>query len=998
MASKDKDLDLDEMDDFDDMDEFDEGDRNPSTTGYSKKQIVEDAGEFTKRLAFKTGKKVLPDEYGEGLDQMVQYKDYLSEIATTSKSKIGKEIGRLNKEVKKVLPGKLKGLSDKIDSFLGTNQDEGDARAGEEEQRNAFITSNLNSIFDRQIQAQVSMQADSEAKAEVSDKLNLVQTKKTHEFLMEIANNTSQSSSFSLQIAKEYYRKSLEIQYRSYYVQADMLSTMRNYYKAFSGQFDAISKNTALPEFVKLKQTERLKEFTRNKLMEEVYNRSLGKNEYLETLKKNFAGFISEKVEGLTDAISSATGGLSMFNEMGDAGMSTTGLVKDLAMDTGADIASDRLSDKYKDKVAKNKYVQAGKGYMSTLVKSPEVFFNTLAGKANRRLNQVDSATDNPIIGSITNTLSGMLDVFKPKGIDMGVDNESVLTNKNPAIFDGNVYRSITDVIPMYLRRILQKNTDLTGMFHMVNGAKLRKFKSAPELFFDYTNRKLDTLEGLKASIATEMEELQGKTSIDNVVQTVGLGKKMNASESKAVRKYVEKAKDILPAGELSADTLFENYQSNEKLTELVKKDPVLEEYIKSLTSKDRLSGKFNKKYAAAKDTVNYRLRQINDKGNIEYAAEILNSILHHNGDNTDLSFTLEMTEPIAESFKKYIVKDGGVLTEDNLVNYKPFAYIPADRKDAVVPIINAFLRKVFSLISDGNFADKGQLRMALGNLDRAIRDGDIVNPELLKTLRDYNRDLVDVTKKNGKLTMDISQVTKLAVKDDDATIDLTEFYVDKSVNNDGKAFDDLMKKASTTIQMGKDKVVATAEQIKTDVSGVKNIEDAKRLAARYAGEIKAKGTEVFTKTKADVSKSLGEIETFIKSTEEFKDLEKNVSEFSDKVKTAINDKLDLMKTRFAETIEHKESEIVAYEALKAEIASKDGLSQTDKDKQVKDLDAKIVLVGHEITALKAASSLLNTKVNITGQVKTYLASVTAYLTTLKASVDKELDALDKKA
>ena len=195
---------------------------------------------------------------------------------------------------------------------------------------------------------------------------------------------------------------------------------------------------------------------------------------------------------------------------------------------------------------------------------------------------------------------------------------------------------------------------------------------------------------------------------------------------------------------------------------------------------------------------------------------------------------------------------------------------------------------------------------------------------------------------------------------------------------------------------LGPNQTLAT--QIKTDVSSVKNLEDAKKLVTRYASEVKNTGKKIFDKTRADVSKNLDEIESFIKSTDEFKDLEKNVSAFSTKVKTQINDKLTVIKTRFAETITHKEAEVVAYEALKASLGAKEGLSQTDKDTQIKELDARIELTNYEILALKKASELLNIKVNVTGKVKTYLPRVQAYLARLKTSIDTELAALEKKA
>ncbi|MBZ5782096.1 hypothetical protein, partial [Klebsiella aerogenes] len=83
--------------------------------------------------------------------------------------------------------------------------------------------------------------------------------------------------------------------------------------------------------------------------------------------------------------------------------------------------------------------------------------------------------------------LNELLGVTDPGAVNYKVQGASALNHNKPAIFDNKVHRSITEVIPMYLSKILKENTDLRMMYSHVNQGKMRGMQiGSQELHYDY--------------------------------------------------------------------------------------------------------------------------------------------------------------------------------------------------------------------------------------------------------------------------------------------------------------------------------------------------------------------------------------------------------------------------------------------------------------------------------------------------------------------------------
>ena len=359
---------MDDDYDFDDLGDLEEGldlgdmeditnDREPSVLSVSKELSKEAGKGFLDGLIKETARKSLPTEYDTYSADVLDYANLGSEMFSSSKSRIEKSMFKLGNEVKKILPFQSKMLNNFLEKYKEENVRS--QEASEEAMRDAGIQSNLSSIFDKQLEIQGAIEARKEAKEQVKTKHDLVTTKLQANILSNIDKNTAQQTAFTLQISKEYFRRSLELQFKSYFVQADMLKTMKDYYKGFSVQFDNIVKNTGLPEFVKLTNTERLTEIARDKVTEGVYKRLFTESGYIDTVKKKALSYVNNKVDEKLQGIDAITDQLEMMGSAADGPGGMARLLGSVFSGMGGSVlgekVANKISPKIKDKIKDNK-------------------------------------------------------------------------------------------------------------------------------------------------------------------------------------------------------------------------------------------------------------------------------------------------------------------------------------------------------------------------------------------------------------------------------------------------------------------------------------------------------------------------------------------------------------------------------------------------------------------------------------------------------------------
>lgn len=756
-----EDLEADGMD-FGGIDDADLGSRKPSTREVASELAKEAGTGFLDSVARKTAEKALPESYKDNYYAAVDYADFTKETFQASKSKINKSLYNLGKEVKKILPFQskmLEGFLEKYESDFDT------FKAQTEEQiREGNIQSNLSSIFDKQLEVTKAIEAKRGAEAQADKKQQLAISKVNLDVLTSIDNNLSNQTAFTLQISKEYYRKSLELQYKSYFVQADMLKDMRDYFKGFSKQFEDIQLNTSLPDFVKLHKSEAAKQIIRDQTMQSVYKQLFTNSDYIQNIKKRMTNLINEKVSGITDAIDNITEAASGINQASEMGGGAGQILGGIAAGMGGGIlgekAGNTLGAKIQDKIKGNKYINAGGNYLATLANSPKTFFSMLRNKtSNAKQDYSDEGT--PLRYLASKLLGGadeLLSVTDPSMEKHEVKKASILDHNKPAIFDNKVHRSITEVIPMYLAKILSANKNLGGMYKAVNWQHLYDHQDEEDQVYDYVNRKLSTKEEFKAAVeksvfkdsAKESKKISNAASSINSLALSSVDKKAdkdtykalsNKKGQKSFEEFMSIASTKLGDDDFTYDTLVTNLDKSPDLKSLMERNPSLKSYIQALQTLNLSSKNQN---------LNEKIKDVKRLYPITGLTEMFKRVSVLANSKTINSLKPDVANIISKGLASYMDKTRKPVTLESILNGNCFLFLSnTDLETAKVPI-QIFINHCRRIQAEDLIDKNAELINLIGMVNESIYRMYEFDPEVFKTLNAYSDDLQG----DGELTL----------------------------------------------------------------------------------------------------------------------------------------------------------------------------------------------------------------------------------------------------
>jgi len=789
------------------------GDLDTSSRKTSVRDIAadlsKDAGKgFFTTLARKGAEKALPESYTENQYAAIDYADFTKETIDTNKTKIDRSIYKLGKEIKKIIPFQ----SSILENFLAKYEADFEEfkQQSVDQQREASVASELGSLFDKQLDIQKAFESKRSAEDEVESKQRMATDKLNMDVLTSIDSHVGTQSAFTLQISKEYYRKSLELQYKTYFIQADMLKDMRDYYKGFSKQFEDIALNTSLPDFVKLNTVEAMKHTMREQFTQNAYKQVFSNSEYVANVKKKLAGLISNKVGSITegaDNLTEALSGVNQAGEFGGGGGKVLGSVlSGLGGSTLGGKIAKRIPERYLEKVKNNKTIQTGGNLLSMLANSPRTLFASLRNRTAKGKEdyQDNSGILRTIIGKLYGGADELLSVTDPGIKQFGVSKASILDHSKPALFDNKVHRSISEVIPMYLAKILSENTNLREMYRTVNSKKLGSFKAKEELVYDYESRNLTTHSAFR--LATEKSVLKdvnrsGKkiTDVASSISHLGVASAEKAGDkddadflkSKAGKKsfseFMTAASEKLTPEEYNYENLISNYDKNPTLRDMVGKNEVLAKYLAILQKND-----LSKKHVNLNEKVLDTRRIYPTLGIIELfkgTSKIVGSKTLNNPSG-------EVANKIAEGLSRYISISNSVVTMDTIINGQCFKMMTEKDLDLSLTNIKIFIGQCKSINAASDYLMESSFEVLLGVMNESLLNNFEVDPAVFQKLYDYS----PILHEDGKLTTRNLVEGKLGREDEDK-----EFASDSTIKSLSRVRGGSLKqlaqdKAKTTI------------------------------------------------------------------------------------------------------------------------------------------------------------------------------------------------------
>jgi predicted chitinase len=441
----DSDLDFDIPDFGGDNPEVTSNNRKPIATGL--KSAAEGFGKtFTNEARLrKTLTRSLPREYEEPISKAFEIKDGARDLYNIAGSQVNetvretkRSVGRIARNLESALP---RGVYEKVTKWAATADQDNSSGPSKDEVEQGTINNAMLEIFAESTKADADNRKKDQAREIMQDAID----KKRHADMTAILGSIDQSlislQTFQDKAGTNYMKKSLELQFRSYFVQNDMLQLQTKFFEEFKNSLGAITKNTGLPDYVKKAPKEALMERLREKTFDSLGNTIAKKrNEWLSGVVRKAGNKIKDTFQDVRDGASQILDTAEMATSMYGSGMGPS------APEFAGDLAGGYAGNKAQDFMAKHI-----KAYM---LKNPGALkkgnqLSMIAGNLPQWINQ--QVTSGQHADKIPDWLK---DILAQDGERSGVAINREVDLERAAQFSDKNSRSLNYVIPQLLSKI----------------------------------------------------------------------------------------------------------------------------------------------------------------------------------------------------------------------------------------------------------------------------------------------------------------------------------------------------------------------------------------------------------------------------------------------------------------------------------------------------------------------------------------------------------------
>lgn len=445
-------------------------------------------------------KSALPKTLSSESDAVVNVASNLKEELIKASTELRPVAKQTLDTIDRILPKDsiLSRASNKLKSFLTGDDESKSTELSKEEQEQELINESINKTI-----------GALKSKEETDELLNKQLEYNRYKSSIELSRRTAASldliRKFNNEVTASYYRRSLELQYKSLFISKEQLNILAKGMDTFKNQLESIILNTSLPDLVKTRKSELLGASIRGRMYSNITDSLYAEGGLLNTINKNISdkiGNIKSTLFGVAGGINNATGMTDMVlpgGKYGLAGMMLGGLAKSkLGEFIGKKISSDERANSV---ISKIKYAGSDlPGFLDEVQVSDD---DSLVSKLKRKTLEFTKG----IVGS-GNTINSV-----------SIDKENL---NEAGLFDNRTKTSIIKVIPGLLSKIYSE----------IKSLRLKDDEpNKHELYYDYKNDRLDSVDNVttnfKTSIAKKLKtngmEPYLDSFIDNLVSYGGL-------------------------------------------------------------------------------------------------------------------------------------------------------------------------------------------------------------------------------------------------------------------------------------------------------------------------------------------------------------------------------------------------------------------------------------------------------------------------------------------
>ena len=304
--------------------------------------------------------KILPKSYGEVFEEFSNAKDNLGYTIGESLESLNSVKKQTQNLLRKAIPAAdrngLTKLSSLLNKVAGEAEDSYDNQQETiESKRDNSINQTLGELFSLQTKVQQKQKAIDDKKELAKDAIETTRFEGQYRVLASVDASLRQSVLFSNTNTFNYYRKSIELGIRQLHVLSDIYHNQSTSNVTLLKTLNDIKLNTGLPDYVKMKNTEALKQQAKQKFFGGI------SSSFMDRFTKNIGENIAQYVGTLSDLTETLfpflEDGMDSLAEEDDGfGESKARRASSLASGSLLALAGDRIGKSLRKRMKGNKY------------------------------------------------------------------------------------------------------------------------------------------------------------------------------------------------------------------------------------------------------------------------------------------------------------------------------------------------------------------------------------------------------------------------------------------------------------------------------------------------------------------------------------------------------------------------------------------------------------------------------------------------------------------
>lgn len=489
---------------------------------------------------------VLPEGYRHTLDLADSAFSSANELVDEAKKAAKPVIKELKRGTRLILP-KVdpilpKGLSARLTQWSKEEESKGVKKLTEEEIEANAVAIELGGIFNSHFEAQKKREQERDAQQQLKDIVQIKTASNSNTLLDDISKSSRRLAEYQDQVTANYQRKSLELQFKHYFVSRRLLNTMEKHLGFTEAGFRDLVKNSALPDIVKYRNMEKMHDILKEQMYGRVtepmgqWFRGIGQR-IVKKAKGEINTFFSDIGAHINDRVTSAEGMReqmqSGFDMMRDIGGEDA--VRDMKLNMGGSMLGgaastyviNKLINPLKEKIAANGFMNdSNYTLMRKIEDAPALIRQWVRGGG-----QGDPPLGLEFMGKGADWLRGAIggnykeNLVQKSGLDQ-LDEMANLRNKT--------IRSLEEVIPGWLSKI----------HHQVK-ITASGDKNAEQEVFNFETSQFETVGSIKKTMKEKIAGGRQKAAVevysDQLMKQIDPSGALSPGATKALKLYLIK-------------------------------------------------------------------------------------------------------------------------------------------------------------------------------------------------------------------------------------------------------------------------------------------------------------------------------------------------------------------------------------------------------------------------------------------------------------------------